>query len=293
MRLDPDQLAALSAILRFGSFEAAARALNVTSPAISQRIKALEDRVGAPLILRGSPCTATEAGRHVTRHADQVAQLEAHLARELGHRPEARPIRIALNADSLATWFPAALARTDGMLFDLEVDDQAHSDTWLREGAVSAAVTARSTPVQGCDCYPLGALMYVATASPGFAARWFPDGVTAQALAQAPMLVFNQKDRLQHEWMAQFCEASPATPIHRIPSTTGFVEAALHGLGWGLNPAELVEPLIKSGALVAIGGEAARMGTPLHWQVSRLLAPALEPLTRAIRAQARLRLRGL
>ena len=60
--LDPDQLSALAAILRTGSFDRAAAALNVTPPAISQRIRALEDRIGTALIVRGQPCTATPAG---------------------------------------------------------------------------------------------------------------------------------------------------------------------------------------------------------------------------------------
>ena len=49
MHLDPHHLAALAAILRHGSFDAAAAELAVTPSAISQRIKALEDRVGVSL----------------------------------------------------------------------------------------------------------------------------------------------------------------------------------------------------------------------------------------------------
>ena len=59
MQFDPDHLSALAAILRRGSFEAAASELGVTPSAISQRIRTFEDRIGAALINRGSPCTAT------------------------------------------------------------------------------------------------------------------------------------------------------------------------------------------------------------------------------------------
>ena len=53
MPFDPNQLAALTAILRTGSFDHAASELGVTSSAISQRLKMLEDQVGAAL--EGAP----------------------------------------------------------------------------------------------------------------------------------------------------------------------------------------------------------------------------------------------
>ncbi|MER2178118.1 MAG: LysR family transcriptional regulator, partial [Stenotrophomonas maltophilia] len=44
MRIDHAQLRALAAVIREGSFERAAQSLNVTASAVSQRVKALEDR---------------------------------------------------------------------------------------------------------------------------------------------------------------------------------------------------------------------------------------------------------
>jgi len=70
--LDYPLLEAVAAVDREGSFEGAARALHVTSSAISQRVKLLEERVGTPLVVRGRPCTVTPAGRHLCRHVEQV-----------------------------------------------------------------------------------------------------------------------------------------------------------------------------------------------------------------------------
>ena len=53
--LDYPLLEAVAALDREGSFEGAARALHVTSSAISQRVKLLEERVGTPLVVRGGP----------------------------------------------------------------------------------------------------------------------------------------------------------------------------------------------------------------------------------------------
>ncbi|WP_353471808.1 LysR family transcriptional regulator ArgP [Salipiger sp. H15] len=285
MQYDPSQLAALDAVLRLGSFDAAARALSVTPSAISQRIKALEDRAGAALVIRAAPCTATPAGARLARHASEVALLEAALARDLGQpAPQAR-LRLAVNADSLGTWFLPALAGLD-LLYEIVLDDQAFSADWLRRGEVSAAITDHARPVQGCDAVPLGRMRYVATCAPEFHARHFAGGVTPEALATAPLVQFDGKDVLQHHWLRRVTGKALHPTSHRLPSTQGFLDAARLGLGWCLNPESLAAPLLASGALVAMLPEEPE-DLALTWQVNRLVSGALAPLTRAVRAAAR------
>ncbi|MCV6594888.1 MAG: ArgP/LysG family DNA-binding transcriptional regulator, partial [Silicimonas sp.] len=189
---------------RHGSFDAAASELSVTPSAISQRIKALEDRIGTSLINRGSPCTATPAGLRIAKHAEDIGLLESQLARELTLESGPGParVRIALPADVLAAWFIDVMSQVPDLLFDLVIDDQEHSADWLRRGEVSAAITVGGQPVTGCDTHALGAMRYLATASPEFTTHWFSEGLTARSLAQAPCLVFNRKDSLQRLWMA-------------------------------------------------------------------------------------------
>lgn len=292
---EPAQLAALAAVHRRGSFDAAAAELHVTPSAISQRIKALEDQAGILLIRRGSPCAATAAGMRMIRHHDEVVLLERALAADLPSlSPRPATLRIAVNADSLATWVIPALAAVDGYLFDLVIDDQDVSQDWLKRGEVQAAITSHPGPLQGCDTVALGALRYRATASPGYMARWLPEGPTAAALALAPALTFSDKDRLQEIWVDRHTGGRvrrAAFPSHRLASSQGFVDACLAGLGWGLNPEALVAAHLDSGALVDLSpGEP--LDVPLYWQFSRLTAPATAALTREIRAAARLVLVG-
>jgi len=287
MHFDPHHLTALAAILRQGSFERAAAELSVTPSAISQRIKALEDRIGTPLIQRGAPCTGTEAGLRLAKHAEDVGLLEAQLNRDLSLEggPSPARLRIAVNADSLATWFVQAMAGCDGVLFDLVIDDQDHSADWLRRGEVSAAVSARDSAVTGCDALPLGTMRYHATASPDFVSRWFAEGVTAETLNAAPCLVFNAKDRLQRDWIEAQTGAKLSPPCHFLPSSQGFIEAARRGLGWGMNPEALVRGPLRNGRLVELVPGAC-LDVPLTWQVSRIMAPALAPVTQAVREAA-------
>ncbi len=255
---DPAQLATLAAIHRRGSFELAAADLHVTPSAISQRLKALEETIGTLLIRRGQPCIATPTGLRLIRHHDEIALLDRQLAEDLPHlSPGPMTLRLAVNADSLATWVLPALAATEGLLFDLVIDDQDVSQDWLKRGEVVAAITAHPGPLQGCDTLPLGALRYRATASPSFAARWFPQGITPQALARAPALTFSDKDRLQEQWAARLTGSAPraALPTHRMASSQAFVDACLCGLGWGMNPEPLVTAHLATGRLIDLSPE--------------------------------------
>jgi LysR family transcriptional regulator (chromosome initiation inhibitor) len=288
MKLLPDQLAALAAVVRRGSFDLAAADLSVTPSAISQRIKAFEEQIGTALVVRGQPCTATKIGERLARHGEDMRLLEARLLDELAlGRPSAQqPVRIAVNADSLATWFVEALAEAPGHLFDLVIDDQDHTAEQLRNGRVCAAVTAIGRSIPGCDSLPLGALRYHATTSPGFRDRWFAEGLTRDALASAPCLVYNAKDKLQDSWMRQITGHIPRPPVHLLPSTHAFVAAASAGLGWGMNPVALARPALEQGHLVTLA-EDAPLDVPMYWQISRLLAPALTGLTDAVRKAAK------
>ena len=288
--LDQSLLAAVAAVAREGSFERAARVLHVTASAVSQRVRLLEERLGAALIVRGQPCVPTDTGARLCRHAELVSVLESELRRELPALPhEPRDalhatLRIAVNADSLATWFVGAMAEfalENPTLLGLTLDDEEHTAEWLRRGHVLAAVTSLRAPVQGCRSRRLGSLRYVATASPDFARRWFDPDVTPEALSRAPSLVFDRNDRLQAVWARRLVHREVHLPAHRLPSTRAFVDAALAGVGWGMNPLFLVRSHLQSGTLVELVPDTP-VDVPLHWQVSRLEVPVLACLTRSV-----------
>jgi len=296
--LDYASLAALAAIVREGSFERAAATLGVTPSAVSQRLKLLEERLGTVLVVRGTPCQATAVGARLCSHVEQVRLMEGEITAELpslmGQGADARPtIRIAVNSDSLNTWFPAALtafSSQTGALFDLVLEDEGRTAERLRSGEVLAAVTADPTPVQGCRTATLGALRYHATASPAFIERWFPHGVDLAALQAAPVLKYDTSDAMQARWVQDHFGAELAAPQHWVPSTQAFVDLTLAGLAWGMNPELFAAPLVKSGRLrELIPGKT--VDVQLFWQASRVGARFLDGLTAAVKAAARQYLR--
>lgn len=286
------QLAAFAAVIEEGSFDAAARRLSVTPSAISQRIKALEDRLGHVLIARQSPCRPTPSGEKLLRRVRPMQVLEAEALADFqpdaAGSTQARTIVIAVNDDSLQTWVLAALAelhRTSGCLFDVRVDDQDHTLTLLRDGTVLGAITSESRPVQGCNAVALGAMRYHAIASPGFVARYFPKALDAASLAQAPMIVFNRKDELQWRFARSVTRARLRPPIHYLPTSTGFIEAAARGLGWCLAPEALVAPALRARNIVMLD-PARPVDLPLYWQYAAVRSSTLQRVSQVIRRVA-------
>lgn len=290
--LDYPSIAALAAVVREGTFERGAAALGITPSAISQRVRGLEERLGAVLIVRGNPCEPTELGQTLCAHLDRVRLLEFDIASALGSGAvvEGTPlsIRVAVNADSLATWLPAAIAafaQSAGVSLEVILEDETRTADWLRSGEVMAAVTADPMPIQGCKTSSLGALRYTACASPAFMDRQFSDGVTGATLARAPMLRFDRKDLLQHRWAQEQYGAELTGPTHWVPSAQAFIDLALRDVGWGLQPSALVEGHFAAGRLVELP-PARPLEVQLYWTVARLHAASLKRLSNEVRLAA-------
>jgi len=288
-----DQLTTLITVLGEGTFERAADALHITPSAVSQRIKAMEQVAGRVLVQRANPAVATEAGESVARYARQVDLLARELDREFcgefpaGAGEPATPFAVAVNADSLATWFMPAMAQAHeqfGLIFDVHRDDQEHTAAALRSGTVIAAVTATRQPVQGCVSTPLGFMRYRAVAAPAFARRWFPEG-RLDALDRAPLVDFDRKDHLQQDFVRQQAGHDHQGPRHLIPTSADFAQAVTAGLGWGMLPDAQCSAGLSRGRLVDLApGTAAEVH--LYWQRWNLHSALLDGVTATVLAAA-------
>ncbi|WP_322411498.1 LysR family transcriptional regulator ArgP [Microbacterium invictum] len=292
MRIPFDLAETLAAVVDEGTLDAAARRLRVTPSAVSQRIKSLESLLGQVLLVRSRPVRATAAGTAVVRLARQLALLEHDAVAGLVGDPEAgtrATVPLAVNADSLTTWFLAPLARLAArhpVVFDLHRDDQDFTAGLLESGTVMGAVSSREEPVAGCRATPLGLMRYEAVATPAFFERWFAGGVTPDALSVAPVLDFDRRDDLQRRW----CEvrgvmAAAGPPRHYIPSSHDFAAATRLGLGWALLPTAQSAPGIAAGELVPLGGPP--LDVPLTWQQWNLRSPLLDAVADEIVAEGR------
>jgi LysR family transcriptional regulator, chromosome initiation inhibitor len=290
--LDYALLEALAAVVQHGSFERAARALNVTPSAVSQRVKLLEERVGGVLIRRGQPCAATASGALLCRHAERVKWLEGELAGQLPVLPGAvadhPALRVAVNDDSLATWFIDAIGpfcAETGVLLDLVIDDQDYTAGRIRDGSVQGAITAQAEPIQGCRSTRLGRMRYRAVCAPAFHARHFDAGVTRAALRRAPCVSFNRKDALQERFIRRAVRTHLEVPQHWIPHMAGFLRACEMGLGWGMCPERMVARQLAAGELVELA-PGRHVDVELYWQSWRLSIGWLDQFGAALKARA-------
>ncbi|BBA95835.1 putative LysR family transcriptional regulator [Actinacidiphila reveromycinica] len=284
-----DQVRTLLAAVDEGTFEAAAEALHVTPSAVSQRVKALEQRTGRVLLLRTKPVRPTPSGEVVIRFGRQLARLELDAGAELGLGDALGPatLPIAVNADSLATWFLPALAEAAAdrdVLFDLHRDDEDHTAALLRQGRVMAAVTSSPHAVQGCSVRALGRMRYRAMAAPRFVARWLAGRPLREALPDAPAIVFDRKDELQDRFLRGLAprRARAATRArHCMPSSEAFLDAVAAGLGWGMIPDMQAGPHLAAGTLVELAARRP-VDVPLYWQQWKLDSPDLAAVAEAV-----------
>lgn len=299
--MHPDQLAALVAVIDHGSFEAAARALHITPPAVSQRIKALERHWGRVLVVRSTPCRPTTEGEALLRLARQIAELHAEVLAELdpGAEQQRQHLPVVVNADSLATWFPPVLteaATWADCTLELLIEIEDHGATHLRTGRAVGAVTSDPVPVPGCALEPLGVLRYLPVCSPHLLDEYLtgtPRSGRKVDWARLPVIRFSEQDDLQHQVLRRYGVAA-AEVEHRIPSSQGFVAAVRAGLGWALVPEQQLGDSLDTGELVRIGGRGQRsdhVDVHLSWQSWRLGSERTRRLTEAVHRAARVGLR--
>lgn len=246
--LDARQLDALAAVLDYGGFGPAAQALNLTLAAVSLRIKGLESTLGQRLLVRGKTVRATPAGQVLLAHIKQLRLMEADLLGGLsggggpGQKTRWQTLSVAVNADSLASWFLPGLASSlqrHHLLLDVIIDDQDHTHGALKNGDVMGCVSTLPEPMRGCLAEPLGVMRYRCVASPSVVQSCYTKSgaLSVHRLLATPAVIFNRKDALQDTFLGQhFNLASPNYPRHFVPAVDAFESALENGLGWGMVP---------------------------------------------------------
>ncbi len=284
MRYDSEHLATLLAVVEEGTLDAAARRLRVTPSAVSQRLRAFEEQVGRVLVVRTKPARPTGPGEALVRMARQLALLEHEADQALGAgSDDISTIPIAVNADSLAAWILPALervAREHPVVFEIHRDDQDHTAGWLASGTVMAAVTSQAAPVPGCTSTRLGRGGYRPRAAPGFVDRWVAGGAGPAALAVAPVVVFEEKDQLQADYLRRATRRRLEPPRHVVPASADFALAVRLGLGWGMLPDAQADGTV-------VFDDTRHLDVPLFWQQWNLRSPLLDAVAAEVVATGR------
>lgn len=289
--LDYRALAVLDAVASHGSFDKAALALGITQSAVSQRIKALEDASGRLLIIRGQPAVPTGLGQRLIVHHRNVKLMEASLDIDLGNSVSMPEIAIAIDADSLATWFPdtlSALLAPPRCQLDVRLADSDSALQMVRDGSVFGCVAAESgtalDAAAATSVTPLGTLRYVCVATPVFAGHWFGDGFSAEAVQLAPAVV--GQHGLLARFLAEQLSMREAFPHHTLPVEAARRACVFDGLAYGLMPQRLAAPALATERLVDLL-PGSTLDMPLSWHAWTLDTPFTKLLSEQIVKSAR------
>lgn len=289
--LDYRLLEALAKVVDCGGFERAARVLFITQSAVSQRIRQLEDACGQILLTRTTPPEPTTAGRQLLKHYRQVKLLEDGLHAAQSAETESGPttLAIGINADSLASWFIDAirpLLQDAKLLIDLRVDDQEQTHSYLRNGEVVGCISTEAKAIQGCRVTYLGCMVYRLLCTSEFANRWFPKGLSAAAVTQAPAVLFNHKDRLHQRYLQQALGTLPDTiPAHYFSAPEQFLQLIVEGCTYGMVPDWQSRDLRQTGQLSELLPEAP-FPIQLYWHCWNLDSPTLQAFSAQLENKA-------
>ena len=286
--LDYRALAVLDAVASHGSFEKAAVALGISQSAVSQRIKALEDASGRLLIIRGQPAVPTGLGQRLITHHRHVTLMEASLDIDLGNTVSMPELAIAIDDDSLATWFPATLApllAPPRCQLDVRLADSDAALQMVRDGTVFGCVASDTgTDVHATSVTPLGTLRHVCVATPMFAGHWFGDGFSADAVQLAPAVVGQHS--LLARFLAEQLDLHAPFPHHRLPVAAARRACIEDGLAYGLLPQRLAAPYLATDRLLDLA-PGFTLDVPLHWHAWSLDTPYTKLLSEQIVRSAR------
>ncbi|MCJ9428676.1 LysR family transcriptional regulator [Kordiimonas marina] len=279
---DLRDLTAFAAVARHKSFRRAAAELRVSVSGLSQRMKALEERLGLRLLNRTTRSVApTEAGeRLLARLTPALRDVEDALA-DIHERQEAVTGRLRINAPPpaahlvLAPMIGPFLARHPGIQLEI-ITDSLFVDI-VAEG-YDAGVRWEESLAGDMIALSLGPTeRYALTASPAFlAAHGIPK--VPEDLLGKPMLGIRFKNHVQHAWEFE----KDGRTVH-IRTEGPFVSndmrlligAALDGIGFVGSFEGYARPYIESGELVELLPDwAVSFPGPFLYYPSRRQPPA-------------------
>lgn len=268
--MDYKLLAALAAIIETKSFEVAAAQLFISQSAISQRIKLLEENIGQPVLIRSQPIKLTLIGEKLLSHFKKIQQLENELLPELLPDNPIKPMKISLavNADSIATWFLKAITPVlkDYLVeLNLLIEPEDRTLEKLRSGEAIGAVSLIEKPLKGYRSFTLGDMHYCLVSSKSFKDKYFKNGLTPSSLKMAPAISYDHKDAMHIAYIEKnFGLAASEYYCHTVGSSEAFVELAKQGVAYCLVPELQIKSELKSGALVKLCPEKQLVMT-LYW----------------------------
>ncbi|WP_238367721.1 LysR substrate-binding domain-containing protein [Mesobacterium pallidum] len=248
-RLHLHGLRHLEAVVRLGTFEAAARELNVTSGAVSQQIRRLEEGLGVSLFQRfGNRSEPTDAARQIAQTLSEAfCQIEQALEIGTGKSGSAS-VKIKLYQTWANRWLIPRLEAFSHMYPDISVEFETGIESVNAGWAdLDMALSMRAEDSPDYTRVPLFTPHLVVVSTPAVAERLGPE----VNLSRTARIASRNRMEDWPNWMAAAgLSADDKKPLMVFSNSTLLYEAALAGNGVAIAQLELVLQDLADGRLV-------------------------------------------
>jgi len=269
---------------RLGTFSAAAERLNTTQPAVSARMRELEQRLGTPLFHRdGRGMSLTAAGRKLVRDCDPLLRdMQVALLGSGGFAEASGVVRIGAGEIAAASCLPAFVAELKADMpnvgLEIEIDLTANLIQQLLTGRTDMAFAAGPIAHPALKTSPIGEVELVWLASPMIAAAFVAGDakLPVWSLASHSPIHGRMRDAIQASQIAQ-------KSLNLCNNARTMIDIAKAGGGIGIFPRPMVREEIQSGALVEIAAMPAL--APVEFHVAMRVSDT-EPVLAEIFARA-------
>lgn len=286
-KIDYKLIRLLDLVIKEQGFEKAASKLNITQSAVSQRIKSLENDFGELLVTRTLPPKPTELGKKLLKLLYHVNLMEQDIFDNGGVNIETIPL--AINADSLATWFlPSIQSVLDdaNLRLDIRIDDETRTLDHLISGNAVGAISTYNKPIINGKCDYIGSLDYILAGTEEFAKKYFPKGVTKESLLKAPVVSFCQNIDQHHIFLQQHFEIIPGNLVsHIVPSSEAYIKMILQSSACCMIPKQQIAAELNDNKIINLVPDLVQHKR-LYWHRYNLESEPIRKLTEAIKANS-------
>lgn len=271
-RMNVEQLRTFLTVVRLGGVRKAATALHVTQPAITARIKNLEDTLACALFDRhAGGMRLTKRGELLLAHAEKFEHLSEMVERDVvdPQGVEGR-LRLGVSETIAQCWLPDLVSRLHGLYPRLEIELDVDISTALRAGLMNREIDL--AVLLG----PISEHTVNNVELPGFDLAWYC--ATARAAGPAPVslagpvLTYARNTRPFRELKEQLFErVGPDVPLFPSSSLSACFRLVAADLGVAALPRALADEHVAAGRIAEF--DPGWVPSPLKFTASYLGEP--------------------
>jgi DNA-binding transcriptional LysR family regulator len=282
------QLTYFRTAARLGSFNAAARALHCTQPAVSEQVRQLERELGVALFARGGRgLTLTSAGRAFLGHAERVGEAAEDALTSVGRRSRRRQRLVTLGTFRNAPYYDIAglaarfcAAHPDRRL-QLPGQNSADVATAVRTGELEAGLVVLPVDDRVLDVQPLFRDEVLVISADADRTR-VP--MSIERLAEGELVLYDASHGFDDPTRRQLAARAQEAGLALAPRVeVEHVETAFQLVGLGIGDTIAARAVTRRAGLPA-GVSAVSLAEPIHDSFALVTrrGAQLSPGTRAL-----------